>query len=323
MLVPHKVYNRRLHSPSRNLDLPLEDSPYLLDEHGPIFILGCPRSGTSFLSHFLGALPDVEEFVGELAPPRLMHLVAQLPDDMVRNELMSAIRDIFWLSLVSRRHRRDLRLGQLYSRSITLREFLAKPSLGDALFCYKEPFLCFAWEAFASQFPNAKFIHIVRDGRDNADSMDRTYPHALSDEVLKSRELSRNKTSEIGRWREWNGFNIPWWIEEGSEGDFAGATRFERYLMLWREMTSRALRLSALGSSRYLEIRYEHLASTPLEAGQRIAAFVGRSLTPRARARLRSAVPTSIAISNSRKSPEDLAAAIKVAGPLLFELGYK
>ena len=55
--------------------LPLEDSPYLLDEHGPLFILGRPRSGTIFLSKCIADIPDVEEFVGVLAPPRIMHLI--------------------------------------------------------------------------------------------------------------------------------------------------------------------------------------------------------------------------------------------------------
>jgi len=53
----------------------MEDRLFDLDDHDPLFILGCPRSGTTFLSNCIGALAGCREYVGVLAPPRLMHLV--------------------------------------------------------------------------------------------------------------------------------------------------------------------------------------------------------------------------------------------------------
>jgi len=192
-------------------DLPIEDQPSSLDNHGPIFILGCPRSGTTFLSSCIAAIPNIREFVGVLAPPRLMHLIGTVESEDTRDALLSSVRDIFWQSFWRRYYFRHEQIALLTSRTIRLRELLAKPSLEGKLFCYKEPFLCFAIEHFAAHFPNAKFLHIIRDGRDNADSMERTYGDALSDDVLSDDLLSYNKVSEIGFWNRVDGFNHPWW----------------------------------------------------------------------------------------------------------------
>src|SRR5262249_52261834 len=113
-----------------------------------------------------------------------------------------------------------------------------------ALFCYKEPFLCFPAEKFARYFPNARFVHIVRDGRDNADSLERTYPHALSDPVVRNDFLSRNKNSEIGLWEKLDGVNVPWWVAPADAARFGRLSRYERCVLMWREMTRRARVLS-------------------------------------------------------------------------------
>ena len=47
-------------------DLHLEDSFLRLDALGPVFIMGCPRSGTTFLVDCVAALSRVEAFTGIL-----------------------------------------------------------------------------------------------------------------------------------------------------------------------------------------------------------------------------------------------------------------
>src|SRR5258707_711384 len=80
----------------------------------------------------------------------------------------------------------------------------------------------------------------VRDGRDNADSLERTYPDALSDEVVRSDFLSRNKNAEIGLWERRDGVNVPWWVPPADAAGFGTMSRYERCMLLWREMTRRA-----------------------------------------------------------------------------------
>ncbi len=97
-----------------NLGLPLEDSPYLLDEHGPVFILGYPRSGTTLLSKAIARIEQVEEFLGILLPPRLVHI---LGSKAVANQhlsyLLLVIRDIFWQAFWRRRYFRRERIVEV------------------------------------------------------------------------------------------------------------------------------------------------------------------------------------------------------------------
>lgn len=304
-------------------DLSLEDAPYLLDEHGPVFIMGCPRSGTTFLSHCIGAISETEEFIGALAPPRLMHFLGSPASEGTREAVLDSVRDIFWQALIRRVNFRDHRLAQLYQRQISVRDFLSPAKMEGKLFCYKEPFLCFAASAFADAFPQAKFIHIIRDGRDNADSLDRSYTYALSDEVLQSEELSYNKNSEIGHWHKKNGFNFPWWVEENMETTFRNSSKYGRYILMWKEMVERGRQLkTTLPESRYLELRYEDFVQTPIEYGQRIRAFLGTPDSARFRKKLSHAFKGSVNIAKKNQSEEKRAEAQAIAGDMLATLGY-
>jgi hypothetical protein len=226
--------------------LSLEDRPFQLDDHGPVFILVCPRSGTTFLSHCIGALKGCREYVGVLVPPRLMHLVASTPcvDDQQR--ILLCVRDIFWQTFWRGEFFRKQKMVLFLDGRVSLPSLLSRPSLDGITFCYKEPFLCFAATKFADHFPNSRFIHIIRDGRDNADSMCRTYGDALSDDILASDSLSLNKVSEIGFWRRIEDFNFPYWIKADELDDFRRLTHYGRYVRLWKEMTERALGLASV-----------------------------------------------------------------------------
>jgi len=304
-------------------ELPLEDSPFLLDEHGPIFILGCPRSGTTFLSHVIGLLEDVEEFVGVLVPPRMMHRIGRdMSEGRDVRELTTCARDVFWQAFWRRRLFFNERLSRAYTNRQPLR-LLRRGTMAGSVFSYKEPFLCFAAKAFAEEFPRARFVHIIRDGRDNADSLERTYPHALSDEVLRDVDLAQNKCSEIGAFRVHEGVCVPWWVEIESERRFIDASRYGRCIWMWREMTSRARALgNVVDSTRYFEIRYDRMVSDPIHEAEGLLGFLGGTLTHDAKRKLRSSFTRSVGIAAQRQPPERLNEAVKIAGDLLEELGY-
>lgn len=304
-------------------DLPLEDRPSDLDEYGPIFILGCPRSGTTFLSSCIGAIPSIREFVGVLAPPRMMHLIGSTESEETREELLSCVRDVFWQSFWRCEYFRKQRLVFMLNGTIGLKEFLSKPSLDGKLFCYKEPFLCFAVEHFARHFPTAKFIHIIRDGRDNADSMVRTYGDALCDATLTSEEYSYNKVSEIGTWRRIDGFNYPWWVPPAEESTFREMSTYGRYVRLWKEMTTRCRALkSSIDDTRYLEVKYEDFVSDPITHGEKLRTFIGKPDSAHFQKRLKKAFTDSKSISKKNQPTAHLIESEKIAGDLLSELGY-
>jgi hypothetical protein len=302
--------------------LPLEDSPYRLDEHGPVFVLGCPRSGTTFLTECLGAVRGVEEFVGILCPARMCHVLAT-EDRPDREELLfAAVRDVFWTAFWRRRYSRGERVAQFLRKRLWPRASLFSADRQGALFCYKEPFLCFAADKFARYFPRAKFVHIVRDGRDNADSLERTYPDALSDEVVRSDFLSRNKNAEIGLWEKRDGVNVPWWVPAADAAGFGALSRYERCVLLWREMTRRARAVGRLAPDRYYEVRYEDLVRDPDAWAGGLLTFLGRDYDRRARRAFGRADTGSVGIAGRNQLPDRLRQADAIAGPLLRELGY-
>jgi len=305
-------------------NLPLEDQPFSLDKHGPIFIMGCPRSGTTFLSNIFALVSDYEEFIGVLAPPRLMHYIGNMPDGTEKINLMHVVRDIFWQSFWRRRVSRLEKLKKVLNKSLPISKLFSKKNYFEkSSFCYKEPFLCFAAKDFALYFPNAVFIHIIRDGRDNADSLDRTYPDALSDEVLMSDLLSLNKVSEIGFWENIDGFNVPYWVPEHERLNFHSMSKFERCVIMWREMVLMGRELKdMLPKDRYYEIRYEALVQNPIDEGQKILDFLGKEMSNTVKNKLNKAYSSSVGISKNRINPEKMEKANSLAGNLLNELGY-
>lgn len=303
--------------------LHLEDKPFDLDNYGPIFILGCPRSGTTFLSQCIAAINNVEEFVGVLVPPRFMHLIASTDDTQQKENLLLITRDIFWQAFWRRRMFKHEKFIQVSKGNTALGELFKNPGMNNATFCYKEPFLCFAGLEFARHYPNSKFIHIIRDGRDNADSMNRTYPHALSDEILKDENLTKNNVSEIGIWRRYRGFSIPWWINEGKEDQFIAYSKYERNFLMWAEMVSRGRAIKSLvGAERYFEVKYEELVKDPLPVSQQILEFLGAGTNKRMNGKLKKAFSTSIGINKTNSSSTKLKNSEESAFALLKELGY-
>ena len=304
-------------------DLPLEDQPSRLDDHGPVFILGCPRSGTTFLSRCVGAIDKADQFVGVLAGPRLMHGIA-VSEGIHRELLLDLSRDVFWQTFWRTSAFRNRRVGGQQGALAMLGAALRPlPVLEGRLFVYKEPFLCFAAEAFSEYYPNSIFLHIVRDGRDNADSMLRSYPDALTDTVLTSDSLSWHKNSEIGSWRRRGEINVPWWVPEDDVSSFVDASQYGRFMFLWREMVNRSISLGrALPPKRYLQIRYEDLAAGEESAGRSVRQILGAPDTRKYQRALTEAHSRSVGIAGREQSTERLDEAQEIAGPLLRELGY-
>ncbi len=303
--------------------LATEDSPHLLDNHGPLFILGCPRSGTTFLSECLSTIDCIEEFVGAIAPPRLMHLIGNSGAHGDHRHYLLLMRDIFWQAFWRRRLRQSDRLLQVLQGKRSITNVLRPLSLDGAIFCYKEPFLCFAVEQVAAHFQNSRFIHIIRDGRDNADSLERTYPEALSDAVLSTVSLAERKSSEIGVWRMCGSHCIPWWVEQGSERAFVACSVYGRYIWMWKEMVARVIKMGKeLGDKRYIELRYEETVSSPAESASRLVDFLGVGVNRGLLRALRRAKKDSIGIGGRRQSSAHLLEAESIAADLLESLGY-
>lgn len=119
----------------------------------PIFIIGAPRSGTTWLQSMLATHPSiysgietfffyaVSSFVRELQTKRDLELgiTAYINEDEGRE----IIRTLFW-GIISR---------------------LPEPTTKPIYFLEKTPSHCFLAREILFVFPDAKFIHLVRDAR--------------------------------------------------------------------------------------------------------------------------------------------------------------
>ena len=192
----------------------------------------------------------------------------------------------------------------------------------DLVMVYKEPFTTFGTLPLAGHFPGSMFIHIIRDGRDCADSLCRTYPHALSDRILRNPLLWRQECAEIGVSRRWKEWYLPWWLPEGEEEEFAAMPQFCRHVRMWKEMVRRGRQTEKeTGSERYLEVRYENMCRNPAAAADEIARFLGAQPSKRYRKRLSQVRTRSIGVHREQPT-EIIAAANRIGAPLLEELGY-
>lgn len=311
------------------LDIPLENASSLLDSIHLAFVMGCPRSGTTFLLRCLDGLPRMQSYAGILIPDRLCHVIAsQRASSSLVDDILHSCRAVLWKAFVT----------SILSRRYHLRRAIEEPriawpaarillgwnpvSLRDFGMVYKEPFLAMAADAFAQHFSCARFIHLIRDGRDCADSLERTYGMALSDEVLDARGSRwREVGSEIGVGREHAGMIVPWWVPAEHGQRFLDASLYERYLWLWRECVTRARASEDVANGRYLEIRYEELCANPGGVGKLLLGFLGLEGSRRFWKNLGTARSSSIGVG--RRTPRILkGVACEPAANLLRELGY-
>jgi sulfotransferase family protein len=211
----------------------------------PVFIVGCPRSGTSYLYHLLLSAGGFAEFrtqmnVFDVLEPIYGDLgIGKNKCRMMNDWLQSKAFDVS-----------GLQAGEIESKVLS-----DCRGAGD--------FLRIVMEAVASKqgvdrwidstptniphllrikrdFPNARIVHIIRDGRDVALS-------------LEKRGWSRP---------------LPW--DHGKPLLAAG--------LYWEWIVRKGRRLGSMLQPDYLEIRYEALVTNPLDVLERLAGFLQHDL---------------------------------------------
>lgn len=240
-----------------------------------VFVVGSPRSGTTFLAGAIGSLPGFVD-LGELAPVK-----AAVP------ELVSLP-----VETAARRLRRTLALARRVGLVGAVRAVEQTPELAHLV------------DAVALAFPQARIVHIVRDGRDVVCSL-------LEQPWLRP---SRGGADDAG---------IPYgayarfWVEPERRAEFEAASDARRAAWAWRRY------VSAARSSRapMLEVRYERLCTDPEAVAGELAAALDAPVEPLAAA-LRRAHAASVGRYRRDLDEAQLADVLAEAGPLLRELGY-
>lgn len=267
----------------------------------PLILLGVSRSGTTLLRVILDrspgiAIPDESFFVPLLARRHGTRIDAErFLDDVAR---IPTIRD--WgvsVADVAGRVRSGLPTGEAITAIFdAYAEAAGKPRWGD-----KTPKYMRHLELLEELFPDALYVHLIRDGRDAA--------------------LSFLQMPEGTFTRTW-----------------AHPTTPEQFACLWRKEVRDARSLGRrMGASRYHEVRYEDLVAEPEATVRAICAFAAIPFEPAMldytaavdvsskphQQRLLTPPTSGVRSWRDDMSAEDVAAFEAVAGDLLGELGYE
>ena len=240
-----------------------------------VFVLGSPRSGTTFLAGAIGSLPGLID-LGEVAALKAaIPELSQVTPEAAAPELRTLLRRAGRLGLVGRQ------------RGVE-----------------QTPESVFVAPALAAAFPDARFIHIVRDGRDVVCSL------------LERGWLSAGRGGEDDAGHPY-GSAARFWVEPERADEFAHASDARRAAWAWRRYVTAARELEE-GA---LEIRYERLTGHPDEVAGVVARFLDAPLEPM-RVAFRAAHGGSVGRWERDLSAEDLAEVEEEAGELLSQLGY-
>jgi hypothetical protein len=268
----------------------------------PVLVLGVRRSGTTLLRVMLDrhselAIPDESYFVPQLADRHLRRVDPDVfVDDLRRIDTLAD-----W-NVPLDKVRTRLRTGMPIGAAIATVYAVYAEERGKRRWGDKTPMYMQNLHLLERLFPDALYVHLIRDGRDAATSF-LSMPKGLMTET---------------------------WMQPESVAEFA---------CQWRAEVKAARRLGwRVGGSRYLEVRYEELVQDVETVLRRISTFAllpyepamvdyvgnveGSSAKPHQQSLNR---PPTAGLRDWRlqMSPEDVGAFEQVAGDLLAELGYE
>ena len=191
----------------------------------PVFIIGCARSGTSILGELIASHPGVK-YIFEAS--HIWELGGAGENESHR---------------LTREHATEAVKNQI-------RDWFKGQAEGADVLVEKNPRNSLRIPYISEIFPGARFIHIVRDGRDVACSM---IPGCGG--------------------REWNHLKPPSWKEYYA--NYAGAVRCAH---AWKQTLEIALKdLSAVP---HLQISFEDLVASPSSIAKQLFGFLGLDLHP-------------------------------------------
>lgn len=196
----------------------------------PIFIIGSSRSGTSILASVLGSSPDLCHFTEHPLVHRHMLSMVAHPQD-IKQELFK------------------LRKTMMSQSGVTYGQRILEKTPPNSLIA----------KHIADNIVDAKFVHIIRDGRDVAFSM------------LNHGWVSQELKADVNYWSKLlpKKFQLEW----------LKADLWERGVIRWALFVSKAQKVSCYGN-RYWEIRYEKLCQNPHQNIAEILSFLEIPLFP-------------------------------------------
>ena len=266
----------------------------------PLLLLGVRRSGTTLLRVMLDrhselAVPDESYFVPQLAD---RHLRRVDPDAFVDD--LRRLNTLAEWDVPLKRVRARLSPAMPIGAAIATVYAVYAEEQGKRRWGDKTPMYMQNLRLLEKLFPDALFVHLIRDGRDAA---------------LSFLELPAGLVTET-------------WMHPRTPAEFA---------CQWRTEVAAARRLGQRIGSRYLEVRYEELVGDVEGVLRRICDFAWLGYEPAMadyagnvdvsakphQQRLREPPTKGVRDWHKQMSPADVSAFEHVAGDLLRKLGYE
>ena len=288
---------RAVHGVERARNVPALLRGATLDR--PVFIIGAPRSGTSLLYAILRRSSHFKHWPGESHEvweadfhPALRDWDSNVlvADDLTEDAAARIHRSFFLVT--GRKHR-------LLDK--TPRNALRVPFV-DAL------------------FPDARYIYLQRDGRENVNSL------------INAWRTPRYRTYELPEPHSIPGVDPKWWkfvLYPGWRADRAGPLEVV-CARQWIYSNDHALAASKeIGLDRWVDIRYEDLVSRPVDEVGRVLDFLGVGYERAVRDKAAATATTPInAVTPPergkwrRENPAEIETVIPLLRPTMAALGY-
>ena len=200
-----------------------------VSSQSPIIIGGCPRSGTTLTRVILDAHPNIA------CGPESSLLAGRCLSDELANRFEMSTAELDRLRRLTADH---ARLIELFFTRYAARQ-------GKVRWAEKTPANVRQLAYLFRNFPNAKFVHVIRDGRDVICSL-RTHPkyRVIEGQPIPTK-IRRPLTTCIRHW-----------LRDTAAG------------MAWRRHPN------------YFELRYEDLVGRPEPTLKRLCAFIGEPWCP-------------------------------------------
>jgi hypothetical protein len=249
--------------------------PLARRENRMVFVIGSPRSGTTFVGNSLGSQPGFVD-LGEV--PLLKAAVPRLVGRPVEEQ--------------AREVRRLVQLVRNLGLVHGLRGVEQNPETSYVI------------QGALAAYPDAKAVHVIRDGRDVVCSLlERGWLGA-------GRAGSDDANQAYGAYARF-------WVEADRHREFEEASEATRAAWAWRRYVTAA----RVAPAQTIDLRYEALVADPDAEAHRVAQALDADPAP-LRAAFAKVHADSIGRWRKELTPEQLADIEAEAGPLLVELGY-
>jgi len=274
------------------------------------FIVGCPRSGTTLLRHIVGAHPQIAITPeAHWIPLWFEQRKGLTPEGWITPELISALLEHPKFTPLFHLGREELMTLVGNGHPVSYASFVAGifdlygKARGKTMVGNKTPDSVRRMDTLHELWPQARIVHLIRDGRDVALSL-MNWPRVLNKKPGTFPTWKKDPVSTAALWWELN-------------------VRCGRNAGKW------------LGPELYYELRYESLIANPAEECTRLCAFLGlpfdeemlrfhekpeKGMPPQGSEW--QPVTTGLRDWSTQMTAEDVEVFEAAAGELLAELGY-